>query len=84
MVKGFTDAWRNSGRKESEISIRYQYKIPAKLCVTSRGLYQFPCSVIIAPPNKILNFGGAILPCFAVAPLRGERNGNQIIIDVPA
>ena len=27
MVKGFNEAWRNSGRKESEISIRYQYKI---------------------------------------------------------
>ena len=26
MVKGFNEAWRNSGRKESEISIRYQYK----------------------------------------------------------
>ena len=25
MVKGFNEAWRNSGRKESEISIRYQY-----------------------------------------------------------
>ena len=25
MVKGFNDVWRNSGRKESEISIRYQY-----------------------------------------------------------
>ena len=27
MVKGFNEAWRNSGRKESEISIRYQYKV---------------------------------------------------------
>ncbi len=26
MVKGFNEAWRDSGRKESEISIRYQYK----------------------------------------------------------
>ena len=26
MVKGFNEAWRNSARKESEISIRYQYK----------------------------------------------------------
>ena len=26
MVKGFNEAWRNSDRKESEISIRYQYK----------------------------------------------------------
>ncbi len=26
MVKGFNEAWRNSGRKESEISIRYQYQ----------------------------------------------------------
>jgi len=34
-------------------------------------------------PNKFLNFWGAILPCFAVAPLRGERNGNEIILDVP-
>ena len=25
MVKGFNEAWRNSGQKESEISIRYQY-----------------------------------------------------------
>ena len=25
MVKGFNDVWHNSGRKESEISIRYQY-----------------------------------------------------------
>ena len=23
------------------------------------------------------------MPCFAVAPLRGERNGNSIVIDVP-
>ena len=27
VVKGFNEAWRNSGRKESEISIRYQYKL---------------------------------------------------------
>ena len=27
MVKGFNEAWRDSGRKESEISIRYQYHI---------------------------------------------------------
>ena len=26
--------------------------------------------------HKFLNFGRAILPCFAGAPLRGERNGN--------
>ena len=26
MVKGFNEAWHNSGRKESEISIRYQYE----------------------------------------------------------
>jgi len=39
--------------------------------------------VIYCSPNKFLNYWGAILPCFAVAPSRGERNGNQIAIDVP-
>jgi hypothetical protein len=39
--------------------------------------------VIYCSPNKFLNDWGAILPCFAVAPSRGERNGNQIVIDVP-
>ena len=44
MVKGFNEAWRNSGRKESEISIRYQYQAlrassPLALCAgASQGL----------------------------------------------
>ena len=39
--------------------------------------------MILLLPNKLLHYWGANLPCFAVAPLRGERNGNQIVIDVP-
>ena len=31
-VKGFNEAWRNSGRKESEIFIRYQYKTNNENC----------------------------------------------------
>jgi len=31
-------------------------------------------------PNKFLNFWGAILPCFAVAPLGGERNGIKLLL----
>ena len=32
-------------------------------------------SVMIALPNKFLDFWGAIMPCFAAAPLRGECYG---------
>ena len=62
--------------KVSENCISF-YMQCAKGYITPR-LRLFYCS-----PNQFSNFWGAILPCFAVAPPRGERNGNKIVIDVP-
>jgi len=67
MVKGFNDAWRNSGRKESEISIRYQYKsFPQRGKVASADLPRGGCrmrenQIPAAFPKKAIYESGAYL-----------------------
>ena len=56
MVKGFNEAWHNSGRKESEISIRYQYNYGVPL----RGMV----SIVLEEDTSIPSFGAAELHSF--------------------
>ena len=38
------------------------------------------CSSVLIAPQSILDFWGALLLCFTLAPLRGKRNGSAIMI----